>query len=156
MESQLPTTNIVVRERKLAVLVHADVVGSTLLVQLDETLAHQRIRDTFQRFSETIASYSGTAHEIRGDALVAEFARASDAVCASLAFQVANTYHNEQLVDDIRPALRVGIAMGEVIVADNTITGAGIVLAQRLEQFAATGGQTSMWIKSGKRQTLRC
>ena len=33
--------------RKLAVLLHADVVGSTALVQLNETLAHQRIQDTF-------------------------------------------------------------------------------------------------------------
>ncbi len=127
-------------ERKLAVLLHADVVGSTALVQLDETLAHQRIQDTFRRFSETIASYNGIAHEIRGDALVAELARASDAVSASLAFQAANTTHNERLSDDIRPVLRVGIAMGEVVVADNTVTGEGVVLAQRLEQLAEKGG----------------
>ncbi len=48
--------------------------------------------------------------------------------------------HNEGLSDDIRPVLRVGIAMGEVVVADNTVTGEGIVLAQRLEQLAAPGG----------------
>ena len=63
---------------------HADVAGSTSLVQLNEGLAHDRIQDAFRRFSETIASHGGTAHEIRGDALVAEFARASDAVAASL------------------------------------------------------------------------
>jgi adenylate cyclase len=138
--SQTPITNFVVSERKLAVLLHADVVGSTALVQLDETLAHQRIQDTFRRFSATIASNNGIAHEIRGDALVAEFARASDAVSASLAFQAANTIHNERLSDDIRPVLRVGIAMGEVVVADNTVTGEGVVLAQRLEQLAGIGG----------------
>ena len=70
--------------RKLAVLLHADVVGSTSLVQKNETLAHERIQDTFRRFSETISSYGGVALEIRGDALVAEFAKVSDAVCASL------------------------------------------------------------------------
>ena len=52
--------------RKLAVLLHADVVGSTALVQVNETLAHQRIQDTFRRFSETITSHGGTATEIRG------------------------------------------------------------------------------------------
>ena len=126
--------------RKLAVLLHADVVGSTALVQLNETLAHQRIQDTFRRFSETIATYGGIAHEIRGDALVAEFSKASDAVSASLAFQEANTTHNEETGDDVRPIVRVGIALGEVVVADNTITGEGIVLAQRLEQLADPGG----------------
>jgi len=78
-------------EPKLAVLLHGDVVGSTALVRLNETVAHQRIQDTFQRFSKTIATHGGIAHEIRGDALVAEFSKASDAVSASLAFQEANT-----------------------------------------------------------------
>lgn len=126
--------------RKLAVLAHADVVGSTALVQLNEILAHQRIQDTFRTFSETITRYNGIAHEIRGDALVAEFARASDAVSASLAFQSANAAHNEALPDEIRPVVRVGISMGEVVVADNTVTGEGVVLAQRLEQLAEPGG----------------
>jgi adenylate cyclase len=126
--------------RKLAVLVHADVVGSTALVRANETLAHQRIQDTFRRFSETIISHGGTAHEIRGDALVAEFSKASDAVSAALAYQAASAVHNEELPDQVRPVIRVGIAMGEVVVADNTITGEGVVLSQRLEQLAEPGG----------------
>ncbi|MGI9315739.1 MAG: adenylate/guanylate cyclase domain-containing protein [bacterium] len=126
--------------RKLAVLMHADVIGSTALVQQNETVAHERIRDAFQRFSETITQHNGTTQEIRGDALVAEFSRASDAVTAALEFQAANTIHNEELSDDIRPNLRVGIALGEVVIADNTVTGEGIVLAQRLEQLAEPGG----------------
>ena len=125
--------------RKLAVLLHADVVGSTSLVQRNETLAHERIQDTFRRFSETISNYGGVALEIRGDALIAEFAKVSDAVSASLDYQAANTTLNKQLSDDILPALRIGIAMGEVVVADNTVTGEGIVLAQRLEQLAKPG-----------------
>jgi len=126
--------------RKLAVILHADVVGSTLLVQQNESLAHQRIQDTFTRFSETIRTYGGVAREIRGDALVAEFDRASDAVNAALAFQVMNGEFNATLEDDIQPQLRIGISLGEVIIADNTITGAGVVLAQRLEQLAESGG----------------
>jgi len=86
--------------RKLAVLLHADVIGSTALVQLNETVAHERIRDAFQRFSETITVHNGIAHEIRGDALVAEFSKASDAVTAALEFQSANTAHNKGLSDE--------------------------------------------------------
>ncbi|MDX1433399.1 MAG: adenylate/guanylate cyclase domain-containing protein [Gammaproteobacteria bacterium] len=125
---------------KLAVILHADVVDSTALVQKDERVAHERIRDVFLRFSETIAAYGGIAHEIRGDALVAEFERASDAVGAALAFQAANAEHNFSLTDAIRPDMRVGIALGEVVVAHGTLTGAGVVLAQRLEQLAESGG----------------
>ena len=126
--------------RKLAVILHADVVGSTVLVQKNETLAHERIQTVFHQFSETIASYGGRTHELRGDALVAEFGRASDAVAAALAFQIINVEFNSSLNDDIQPQLRIGISLGEVVIADNTITGAGVVLAQRLEQLAEPGG----------------
>lgn len=126
--------------RKLAVILHADVAGSTALVQKDETVAHVNMQAAFQRLVETTEAYGGTAHEIRGDALVAEFSRASDAVCAALAFQVENAGHNQKLTGTIRPELRVGISLGEVLIADGTITGAGVVLAQRLEQLADPGG----------------
>jgi adenylate cyclase len=125
---------------KLAVILHADVAGSTALVQQDEQLAHERILDAFRRFSDTITQYHGHVCEIRGDALLAEFERASDAVTAVLAFQANHSDHNAQLDDNIRPTVRVGIAMGEVIIADNTVTGAGVVLAQRVEQLAEPGG----------------
>ena len=125
---------------KLAVILHADVVGSTVLVQRDERRAHERITDAFRRFSQTIQVYGGEAHEIRGDALVAEFARGSDAVCAALVFQHENTEHNKPLDDDIVPEVRIGISLGEVVIADNTVTGAGVVLAQRVEQLAEPGG----------------
>ena len=125
--------------RKLAVILHADVVGSTALVQRNESVAHERMQDVFRRFSATIESYGGVAHEIRGDALVAEFARASDAVSAALAFQFANEDYNKGVTDDIRPEIRIGISLGEVVIADGTITGAGVVLAQRLEQLAEPG-----------------
>lgn len=125
---------------KLAVILHADIVGSTMLVQQDEQKAHQRIRDSFQRFGKTIANYHGQVRELRGDALLAEFERASDAISAALAFQSGQANYNAELDDEIRPLVRVGIAMGEVVIADDTITGAGVVLAQRLEQLAEPGG----------------
>ena len=135
--------------RKLAVILHADVVGSTSLVQANETLAHERIRDAFQRFSEAISARGGTAHEVRGDALVAEFPSASDAVEAALKFQADNTTFLKGLADDVKPVVRMGIAMGEVVVADDTVTGEAVVLAQRLEQLAEPGGVCIQGIAQG-------
>lgn len=125
---------------KLAVILHADVAGSTQMVQQDEHLAHRRIQDTFQRFSTKIKEYSGKVLELRGDALLAEFERPSDAVSATLAFQSSQSEFLSSLNDDLKPEVRAGIAMGEVVIADNTITGAGVVLAQRVEQLAVPGG----------------
>ena len=124
---------------KLAVILHADIAGSTLLVQQDEHLAHQRIQETFGRFSDFITRYHGNVRELRGDALLAEFERASDAVSATLAFQADQAEYTTQLDDNILPRVRVGIAMGEVVIADNTVTGEGVVLAQRVEQLAEPG-----------------
>jgi TolB-like protein/class 3 adenylate cyclase len=126
--------------RKLAIILHADVQGSTALVQRDEGLAHARIRDAFRRFSEAIHVYGGTTQELRGDALLATFERASDAVSAALSFQVGNAHHNGTLQDGVRPEVRIGIAIGEVVIADGTITGSGVVMAQRIEQLAEPGG----------------
>ncbi len=132
MEENLP--------RKLAAILHADVAGSTPLVQQDEQLAHKRIQDAFRRFSDTIRMYGGNVLELRGDALLAEFERASDAVTAVLAFQTDHADHLSLLKDDLQPCIRAGIAMGEVIIADHTVTGSGVILAQRIEQLAEPGG----------------
>ncbi|MDA9982395.1 hypothetical protein N9H39_06590 [Gammaproteobacteria bacterium] len=105
------------RSGKLAVILHADIAGSTELVHQDEQLAHGRIQETFRRFGDTITKYRGHVRELRGDALLAEFERASDAVTAALAFQADQLDYNAQLNDSIQPTVRIGIAMGEVIIA---------------------------------------
>ena len=124
---------------QLVVILHADIADSTLLVRHDEQLAHESIQNTFRHFSDIISKYQGRVHELRGDALLAEFERASDGVTAALAFQTIQSDYNAKETDENLPRVRVGIALGEVIIADSTITGAGVVLAQRLEQLAKPG-----------------
>ena len=136
---------------KLAVILHADVVSSTALVKNDEHLAHARIREAFGRFRDFITNYHGRVLELRGDALLAEFERASDAISATLAFQADHAMRLAAIDDAIRPEIRAGISMGEVVIADGTITGAGVVLAQRVEQLAAPGG---LCITSAVQETL--
>ena len=134
-----------------AVFLHADIADSTELIQQDKRLAYQRIQDSLERFSSSIEKYHGRVLEIRGDILLAEFKHAADAVSASLAFQDSQVSYNERLKDDPRPTIRVGIAMGEIIIADNTITGWGVVQAQRIEQLAPPGG---VYVTSAINQAL--
>ena len=47
-------------ERKLAVILHADVVGSTRLVQRSEALAHQGIVAVFKGFAAIIKAHGGS------------------------------------------------------------------------------------------------
>ncbi len=125
---------------KLAVILHADVASSTELVQLDRELAHQRIQEVFRDFGQRIGIFQGRVLELRGDALLAEFEHASDAIAAALSFQSDRAVDRAGPEDDLRPEIRVGVSLGEVVVADGTVTGAGVVQAQRIEQLAEPGG----------------
>ena len=51
-----------VQERKLAVIMHADVVGSTALMQRAETLAHQRTETFPILLSKMSLRHSGCRH----------------------------------------------------------------------------------------------
>jgi adenylate cyclase len=125
----------------LAVLLHADVVGSTRLVQSGEVEAHTSMCLAFLELTNAVEARNGVVHEIRGDALVAQCPRPSDAVQAALTFQEQRSSDAATTLEaSALPLLRIGIAMGEVVIADGTITGAGVVLAQRLEQLAPAGG----------------
>ena len=53
---------------KLAIILHADVVSSTALVQQDRELAHQRIQESFRHFFDAF----------RGEALEPEVMDATD------------------------------------------------------------------------------
>ena len=128
------------RSRKLSVLLHADVADSTRLVRRDEVAAHEGIQAVFRDLAAKVSDYGGVAHEIRGDALIAEFSRASDSVSAALSFQTDAASTRDTRSDADLPRVRIGICIGEVVIADGTITGSGVILAQRLEQFAEPGG----------------
>lgn len=135
----------------LAVILHCDVVSSTTLVKKDARLAHQRIQSMFSNLSDVVHSHGGITQELRGDALLAKFDKASDAATAALEFQAANSETIQCVEEDIKVVARIGIALGEVVIADGTVTGAGVVLAQRLEQLANPGG---IVIQSAVREAL--
>jgi class 3 adenylate cyclase/mono/diheme cytochrome c family protein len=125
---------------ELAVIFHADICDSTGLVQQNEILAHTRIKESFRRLGAVVSSYHGQVCELRGDAMVARFGRASDAVVAAMAFQEQQSTHIARFADGMAPRFRIGIALGEVVIDSNVVTGVGVVLAQRIEQLAPRDG----------------
>ncbi len=121
-------------------MLHADIAGSTAPVLRDETRAHEAMQRAFAQLATAIDNYGGRVLETRGDALVAEFSRASDAIFAALAGQQAIL--GVEAVNGLEPGLemRIGIALGDVVVGGGTVTDGGVALAQRVEQLAAPGG----------------
>ncbi len=85
-------------------------------------------------------------HGLCGDALVAEFSRASDAISAAIVSQQSNAPYNSELTAGLAPAVRIGISTGEAMTAEGTVTGPGVILAQRMEQPAEPKGG-SAWAR---------
>ena len=86
-------------------------------------------RKSLTDFGRISKDTQGSVLELRGDALIAEFECAFDAVSATLSLQQDQDESLANLEDDLKPVVRTGIALAEVIIADNTVTGAGVVLA---------------------------
>lgn len=128
-------------QRRLAAIVSADVVGYSRLMGADEagTLAmmqHHRA----ELWNPTIEAFGGRVVGTAGDSILVEYASAVAAVESVIAVQRGMADRNADLPEDRRMLLRIGVNIGEVIVADDDIFGDGVNVAARLQEVAAPGG----------------
>jgi len=75
-----------------------------------------------------------------GDALLAEFQSAVEAVRAAVEIQRELTVRNAALPEPRRMRLRIGLNLGDVIEQDGALYGDGVNIAARLEALARPGG----------------
>jgi TolB-like protein/class 3 adenylate cyclase/Flp pilus assembly protein TadD len=127
-------------ERKLAVILSADVAGYSRLVAANEegTLATLAIyRDTI---AGLIAEHGGRIFGTAGDSVVAEFSSAVQAVRASVAIQRALQRRNADLASDRRLEYRIGLNLGDVVAEGSDLLGDGVNVAARLQEVAQPAG----------------
>jgi class 3 adenylate cyclase len=135
------------RERKLATLLFADLVGST---KLGGSLDPEHTRDLLDRFCDAMASEialgGGTIEKFIGDAVVAVFgAPAAYEDHAERALSVALWMQRRlREVFGERLRLRIGVNTGEVVVGrpregSSFVTGDAVNVSARLEQAARPG-----------------
>ncbi|MFG3596496.1 adenylate/guanylate cyclase domain-containing protein [Bradyrhizobium sp. RDI18] len=128
-------------ERRLAAILAADVVGSCRLIGIDEegTLAQLKaLRKTL--FDPKISEHHGRVVKNTGDGALVEFASVVDAVRCADEIQRCMTEQNVDVPQDKRIELRIGIHVGDIIIADDDIFGDGVNIAVRLEALAEPGG----------------
>ena len=128
-------------ERRLAAILAADVAGSCRLIGIDEegTLARLKaLRRTI--FDPKIAEHHGRVVKNTGDGAIAEFASVVDAVRCADEIQRGMAEQNINVPQDKRIELRIGIHVGDIIIADDDIFGDGVNIAVRLEGIAEPGG----------------
>ncbi len=144
-----------VRERKVATLLFADLVGFTGLGEThDPELVSSLVGDTFERLSIEVRRYEGTIEKFAGDALLAVFgvpvAHEDDperAVRAALEMQAVMAGLAATAGERPELALRIGVETGEVLVdqsraaeeRDLFVTGDAVNTAARLQAAAAPG-----------------
>src|SRR2546429_7530918 len=128
-------------ERRLAAIPAADVAGSCRLIGIDEegTLAQLKaLRKTL--FDPKVTDHRGRIVKNTGDGALIEFASVVDAVRCAVEVQRGVAEQNTDVPQDKRIEFRIGIHLGDIIIADDDIFGDGVNIAVRLEGIAEPGG----------------
>ncbi len=128
-------------ERRLAAILAADVVGYTALMGNDEVGTLRRLTELREQVLEPlIAEHRGRVVKLMGDGLLVEFSSVVDAVACAVAWQKGVVGREAEGDDDKPLQFRIGINLGDVIVAGDDIHGDGVNIAARLEGLAEPGG----------------
>jgi adenylate cyclase len=120
-------------ERRLAAIMFTDIVGYTgLMAESEET--GLRVRERHRQVARPLVErYGGRWVEETGDESLSSFPSAVDAVNCALAVQA-------ELRNDPSLRLRIGIHLGETLVAGGRIYGDGVNVASRIRPLAEPGG----------------
>ena len=127
--------------RKLAAILSADVVGYSHLMAANEAATVETLKSYRDVIARLVVRRGGRVVNAPGDALLAEFPSAVEAVQAAIEIQKSLEGHNNELEPQRRMKFRIGVNLGDVIEeADGTIYGDGVNIAARLEKLAEPCG----------------
>ena len=91
-------------------------------------------------FDPKVADHRGRIVKNTGDGALVEFASVVDAVRCADEIQRSMAEQNTDVPQDKRIEFRIGIHVGDIIIADDDIFGDGVNIAVRLEGIAEPGG----------------
>jgi len=127
-------------ERRLAAIFAADVAGYSRLIGADEEGTFARLQAHWRELIEPkIAEHQGRVVKTKGDGVLAEFASPVKAVRCAIDVQHGMADRNAGVPHGQRIEFRIGINLGDVIVEEGDIFGAGVNVAARLESIAEPG-----------------
>ena len=127
-------------ERRLAAILIADVAGYSRLMGADEEGTLRRLGDNRAVIDDLVGQHRGRVFATAGDNVVVEFASPVAAVRCAVAVQEALGRRDSGLPEAARMAYRIGINLGDVMVAGDNLYGDGVNVAARLEALAEPGG----------------
>ncbi|MEI9909101.1 MAG: adenylate/guanylate cyclase domain-containing protein [Bacteroidota bacterium] len=107
--------------------------GYTALVQENEQLARLKRKRLKEVLNSTITQFNGKILQNYGDGSLSIFNSAIDSVRCAIHIQ-------QQLQQEPKVDLRIGIHTGDVTIEDEAIYGDGVNMASRIESMAVPGG----------------
>lgn len=127
-------------ERRLATILCADVAGYSRMMGENEERTVRVFRGHREIFESLVAQHRGRIFNTAGDALLAEFSSAVEAVRCATDIQAALRTRNEHLRPEERLLFRIGINLGDVIVQGGDLLGDGVNVAARIQAATEPGG----------------
>jgi len=127
-------------KRKIAAIFAADIAGYSRLVAEDEEETLRRLASYRQVTDDFIARYGGRIFNTAGDAVLAEFSSAVEAVRCAIDIQESLRTRNMAYPPSRHMSFRIGITIGDVVERDGDLLGDGVNIAARLEGLAEVGG----------------
>lgn len=128
-------------KRKIAVILAADIAGYSRLIAEDEEETLRRFEGYRTVFSEFVDRGNGRIFNTAGDAILAEFQSAVEAVRCAVDIQESLKARNLAYPPSRHMHFRIGITIGDVVERDGgDLLGDGVNIAARLESVAPPGG----------------
>jgi TolB-like protein/class 3 adenylate cyclase len=127
-------------QRRLAAILAADVVGYSRLIEQNEASTLVALKERRRTILvPLVAHHHGRIVKVMGDGVLVEFGSAVNAVACAVELQNRMAEANNDLSEDHKIVLRVGINLGDVIVDGGDLYGDGVNVAARLQNLAAPG-----------------
>jgi class 3 adenylate cyclase len=127
-------------KRKIAAIFAADIAGYSRLVAEDEEETLRRLASYRAVMDDFIARAGGRIFNTAGDAVLAEFSSAVEAVRCAIDIQESLRTRNLAYPASRQMSFRIGITVGDVVERDGDLLGDGVNIAARLEGLAPVGG----------------
>jgi TolB-like protein/class 3 adenylate cyclase len=128
-------------ERRLSAIMAADIVGYSRMIEADETATLAAIEALrAQVIDLLLTEYKGRVVKMMGDGAIVEFGSVVDAVLCAVAIQKQVAINQREVAPQRQIIFRIGINLGDVVVAGDDLLGDGVNVAARLEQLSPPGG----------------
>jgi len=140
MPDKFDTPSAQFLERKLSTILSADVAEFSRLMGEDEEQTLRVFRGHKKVFESVVAMHNGRIFNTAGDAILAEFPSAVEAVRCATDIQAALRTRNDQLPPNRQVRFRIGINLGDILIQGQDLMGDGVNVAARLQTAAEPGG----------------